>query len=337
MVFENITHRKFNGINVSEHHEFSHEKVFYYEDEETDLKSIIAIHSSSKGPAIGGCRYKLYGSYEEGLVDVLRLSKGMTQKNIAANIPFGGGKAVIFAHTDKSPELLKSFASFLNLLDGLYISAEDIGINLEDIQFIKSHSNYVFDNVDPGPYTAKGIFYSIESVIQYYFKSSLADKKIAIQGAGSVGLRLAHHLADAGALVYINDIDPTKLESIQVKNIHITDNPLTQECDVLAPCAVGGILTPSSILKLKCKIIAGGANNQLLNESIDNALFNQGITFIPDTLINSGGVIGLTKDFLKKTDSQIENELIEISKRVVTLMKLAEFNSTSVLTAMQSL
>ena len=145
-------------------------KVKVYEDEETDLKSIIAIHSSSKGPAIGGCRYKLYGSYEEGLVDVLRLSKGMTQKNIAANIPFGGGKAVIFAQTAKSPELLRSFASFLNLLDGLYISAEDIGINLEDIQFIKSHSNYVFDNVDPGPYTAKGIFYSIESVIQYYFK-----------------------------------------------------------------------------------------------------------------------------------------------------------------------
>ena len=337
MVFEDITHTKFNGIKVSDHHEFSHEQVFYYEDEYIGLKSIIAIHNSSKGPAIGGCRYKHYGSYEEGLSDVLRLSKGMTEKNMSANIPFGGGKAVIFADTVKSSELLKSFASFLNLLDGLYISAEDIGITLEDIQFIKSHSNYVFDNVDPGPYTAKGIFYSIESAIKYYFKSSLVDKKIAIQGAGSVGLRLAHHLVDAGAVVYINDVDLTKLDSIQTNNIYITDDPFSQECDVLAPCAVGGILTPSSILKLKCKIIAGGANNQLLNESIDTALFNLGITFIPDTLINSGGVIGLTKDYLKRTDSQVENELMEISNRVVTLMKLAKLNSTSILTAMQSL
>ena len=186
MIFKDITDLNFNGVNISSHHEFNHEKVYYYEDSKAGLKSLIAIHSSTKGPAIGGCRFRQYDTFDAGLTDVLRLSRGMTDKNNVAQIPFGGGKAVIFKDGIKSEALLTAFADFLNLLEGSYISAEDIGITLEDIQFIKKHSNFVFDNVDPGPFTAKGLFYSIEQAINTHLSENIQGKKIAIQGAGSV-------------------------------------------------------------------------------------------------------------------------------------------------------
>ena len=177
MIFKDITDLNFNGVNISAHHEFSHEKVYYYEDSKAGLKSLIAIHSSIKGPAIGGCRFRQYDTFDAGLTDVLRLSRGMTDKNNVAQIPFGGGKAVIFKDGIKSDALLTAFADFLNLLEGSYISAEDIGITLEDIQFIKKHSNFVFDNVDPGPFTAKGLFYSIEQAINTHLSENIQGTK----------------------------------------------------------------------------------------------------------------------------------------------------------------
>src|SRR6056300_1100589 len=224
----------------------------------------------------------------------------MTDKNNVANIPFGGGKAIIFSQGNKSKDMLRSFASFLNLLKGSYISAEDIGISLEDIRFIKNHTDYVFDNVDPGPFTAKGLFYSIEQAIEIYFSEDLKDKKIAIQGAGSVGKRLAEYLASSGAQVFISDIDQSKLDEFNNKNIICVDDAFSIECDLFSPCAVGAIFAKESIYNLNCKIIAGGANNQLLDGTIANELDQMGIVFIPDVLINSGGVIGLTKDFLNR-------------------------------------
>ena len=334
MIFKDITDINFNGIDISSHHEFCHEKVYYYEDQNVGLKSLIAIHNSVKGPAIGGCRFKEYDSFGAGLTDVLRLSKGMTDKNNAAQIPFGGGKAVIFKHGDKSQSLLKSFAAFLNNLKGSYISAEDIGITLEDIKFVKKYSDYVFDNVDPGPYTAKGLFYSIEQAINIYFSEDLQNKKIAIQGAGSVGKKLAEHLANSGAQVYISDIDRSKLDSIENNNITPIDDALSFECDLFSPCAIGAIFTKSSINNLKCKIIAGGANNQLLDASIAKDLHDIGIVFIPDILINSGGVIGLTKDLLHRDEAQTEMALKDIAKRVKGLMISSKENSISILEAL---
>ena len=150
MKFLDITATLFNGVQASTHIEFDHEKIFYCEDDVAGLKSIIAIHSSKLGPAIGGCRFRHYQTYEEGLTDVLRLSRGMTEKNKAADIPFGGGKAIIFSDQPKSTELLIAFAAFLNQLEGIYYSAEDMGISLEDIKLVGKHTPYVFDNVDPG-------------------------------------------------------------------------------------------------------------------------------------------------------------------------------------------
>jgi glutamate dehydrogenase/leucine dehydrogenase len=332
-----ITDTLFNGIDASKHIEFDHEKIFYCEDEISGLKSIIAIHSSKSGPAIGGCRFRQYETYEEGLTDVLRLSRGMTEKNNAADIPFGGGKAIIFNDQPKTTGLLTAFASFLNHLEGIYYSAEDMGISLEDIKLVGKHTPYVFDNVDPGSYTAKGIFYSIQSALKFYLQKDIKDSVISLQGAGSVGSQLANLLAEMGARIYIQDIDQDKLKKLSASNIHIVKNALTQESDLLSPCAVGGIFTESSIQNLGCKIIAGGANNQLLTSSIDSDLYKKGIHYIPDVLINSGGVIGLTKDILKRNDLQIEEDLKLIGKRSLDFMSFAKENNMSVLEAMNSL
>ena len=337
MKFLEITDTLFNGVQASTHIEFDHEKIFYCEDGISGLKSIIAIHSSKSGPAIGGCRFRHYETYEEGLTDVLRLSRGMTQKNNAADIPFGGGKAIIFSDKPKSTELLVAFASFLNQLEGIYYSAEDMGISLEDIQLVGKHTPYVFDNVDPGSYTAKGIFYSIQVALKFYLQKDIKDSIISLQGAGSVGSQLAKLLADMGATIYVQDIDQVKLQQLSAENIHIVEDALTQECDLLSPCAVGGIFTESSIQNLGCKIIAGGANNQLLNPTIDSHLHKKGIRYIPDVLINSGGVIGLTKDILKRNDLQIEDDLKLIGKRALDSMSFAKANNMSVLDAIDGL
>ncbi|MDA9079361.1 amino acid dehydrogenase [Gammaproteobacteria bacterium] len=337
MKFLDITDTLFNGVQASSHIEFDHEKIFYCEDDISGLKSIIAIHSSKSGPAIGGCRFRQYQTYEEGLTDVLRLSRGMTEKNNAADIPFGGGKAIIFSDKPKSTELLVAFASFLNQLEGIYYSAEDMGISLEDIQLVGKHTPYVFDNVDPGSYTAKGIFYSIQVALKFYLQKDIKDSIISLQGAGSVGSELAKLLGDMGATIYVQDIDQVKLQQLSTENIHIVEDALTQECDLLSPCAVGGIFTESSIQNLGCKIIAGGANNQLLNPTIDSHLHKKGIRYIPDVLINSGGVIGLTKDILKRNDLQIEDDLKLIGKRALDSMSFAKANNMSVLEAIDGL
>jgi len=337
MKFLDITDTLFNGVQASSHIEFDHEKIFYCEDDISGLKSIIAIHSSKSGPAIGGCRFRQYQTYEEGLTDVLRLSRGMTEKNNAADIPFGGGKAIIFSDKPKSTELLVAFAAFLNQLEGIYYSAEDMGISLEDIQLVGKHTPYVFDNVDPGSYTAKGIFYSIQVALKFYLQKDIKDSIISLQGAGSVGSELAKLLGDMGATIYVQDIDQVKLQQLSTENIHIVEDALTQECDLLSPCAVGGIFTESSIQNLGCKIIAGGANNQLLNPTIDSHLHKKGIRYIPDVLINSGGVIGLTKDILKRNDLQIEDDLKLIGKRALDSMSFAKANNMSVLEAIDGL
>ena len=337
MKFLDITDTLFNGVQASSHIEFDHEKIFYCQDDISGLKSIIAIHSSKSGPAIGGCRFRQYQTYEEGLTDVLRLSRGMTEKNNAADIPFGGGKAIIFSDKPKSTELLVAFASFLNQLEGIYYSAEDMGISLEDIQLVGKHTPYVFDNVDPGSYTAKGIFYSIQVALKFYLQKDIKDSIISLQGAGSVGSELAKLLGDMGATIYVQDIDQVKLQQLSTENIHIVEDALTQECDLLSPCAVGGIFTESSIQNLGCKIIAGGANNQLLNPTIDSHLHKKGIRYIPDVLINSGGVIGLTKDILKRNDLQIEDDLKLIGKRALDSMSFAKANNMSVLEAIDGL
>ncbi len=261
----------------------------------------------------------------------------MTHKNNVAQIPFGGGKAIIFKETNKSNHLLKSYANFLNLLEGQYISAEDIGISLEDIRFIKKYTEFVFDNIDPGPYTARGIYYVIREAIDFCFSESLTDKKISIQGAGSVGKKLAEHLANDGAKIFISDIDKSKLENIDNPNIQCIDDAFSFECDVFSPCALGAVFDKSSIKSLNCKIIAGGANNQLQDSSIAADLHHRGIIYIPDILINSGGAIGLTKDLMKRNEVETESDLMNIAYRVRECLTESQEKSISPLDTMKEL
>lgn len=321
MIFEEISNKQINGTAVNNHPEFNHEKVFYYEDLSLNLKSIVAIHSTKAGPAMGGCRFKTYDNFSDGLNDVLRLSRGMTEKNIAANVPFGGGKAIIFANNvKKTPDLFKSFGNFLNLIKGEYISAEDIGITLEDIQLVSQFTPHVFSNVDPSPYTAKGIFYSIEHVLNL-FNRSLDKSSIAIQGAGNVGLKLAKLLLDQGSRVIVADTDSNKLVQAQKLGCQVSEDIFLERVDVFSPCAIGGILNKTNISKLVTNFIIGGANNQLLNPEMDKLISAKNIIYIPDAMINAGGVIGLTKDVLKRDEDAIDIELREIAIRVGALLK----------------
>lgn len=329
MIFQEISNHSFDGLTVNSHPEFQHEKVYLYEDSAINMRSIVAIHSTKLGPAIGGCRFQNYNNFLDGLNDVLRLSRGMTEKNIAANLPFGGGKAVIFANNiQKTDELLKSFADFLNLIGGDYLSAEDIGISLEDIKTVGRFSRHVFDNVDPSSYTAKGIFYAIERVLTTH-DTSLKNAIIGIQGAGNVGLKLANLLLEQGSSVYISDTNQDKLSRATRLGCINSNDIFSEKIDVFSPCAVGGILNEENISKLKAKFIIGGANNQLLNPKSDLLLHNKNIIYIPDAMINAGGVIGLTKDVLNRNEEDLDQELRSIGTRVESLLRRAnELNTT---------
>jgi len=329
MIFQEISNQSFDGLRVSSHPEFQHEKVYLYEDSDTNIRSIVAIHSTKLGPAIGGCRFQNYSNFLDGLNDVLRLSRGMTEKNIAANVPFGGGKAIIFANNiQKTDKLLKSFADFLNLIGGDYLSAEDIGITLEDIQTVGKFSRHVFDNVDPSSYTAKGIFYAIEKVLTTH-NTPLKNATIGIQGAGNVGLKLANLLLGQGSCVYISDTNQDKLFEAKKLGCIVSNDIFSEKIDVFSPCAVGGILNEINISKLKAKYVIGGANNQLLTPKSDLLLHNKNIIYVPDAMINAGGVIGLTKDVLNRTEEDLDQELRSIGTRVESLLKRAnELNST---------
>ena len=329
MIFEEISDNTFDGLLVREHSEYNHEKVYYYEDPNVSLKSLVAIHSTKYGPAIGGCRFKNYDNFLDGLNDVLRLSRGMTEKNIAADVPFGGGKAIIFANDiKKSHDLLKSFANFLNLIKGEYISAEDIGITLEDIQFVGQFTDHVFNNVDPSSYTAKGIFYTIKEVLAMH-NIPLSTATVGIQGAGNVGLKLSTLLLKEGVKTYISDTDQHKLKNAQEEGCIISDDIFLEEMHVFAPCAVGGILDELNISKLSAAFIIGGANNQLLNPGMDKLLSNKNIIYIPDAMINAGGVIGLTKDILNRNEDEVDHELRAIAKRVCELLKRSSMMNRS--------
>tara|TARA_B100000029_G_scaffold516572_1_gene631319 strand:+ start:9481 stop:10509 length:1029 start_codon:yes stop_codon:yes gene_type:complete len=325
-----ITDIEFNGVKVDSLKEFQHEKILVCEDKKCNFLSIIAIHSTETGPAIGGCRYKEYDSYEEGLKDVLLLSQSMTLKNNIVNVPFGGGKAIIFKNKTNIEfnSKLKIFAKFLNYLNGKYLSAEDIGVTLKDIHYISKYTDFVLDNVDPGPYTAKGIFYSIKHIANDFLNKDLSSTSILVQGAGSVGLNLSKYLLEHNSKVFIIDHDKNKedkairLGCIKAKNIFI------KNVDVLSPCATGRLLNAESIPRLKCKAIVGGANNQLSNNADADLLLKQEILYIPDFLINSGGVLGLTKDLLSKNDDVIEQDLMNIGKLVSKV--IIEANDLSV-------
>ncbi|MCH8305665.1 MAG: Glu/Leu/Phe/Val dehydrogenase [Candidatus Marinimicrobia bacterium] len=284
-----------------------HEQVVFSNDPITGLKAIIAIHDTTLGPALGGCRMWNYKKESDALRDVLRLSKGMTYKAAVAGLDLGGGKSVIIgdSKTMKNEYLFRSFGRFVQGLGGRYITAEDVGTSVSDMEWVRRETKYVTGisralggSGDPSPVTALGTFTGMKACVNRVFGSdSLKDRKIAIQGIGHVGAHLVDLLHKAGAKLYISDIDEEKLKPVAKKyGCKVVNNDKIYELDVdiFAPCAMGGIINDETIPKLKCAIIAGAANNQLEKEKKHGKdLLDKGILYAPDYVINAGGLINV--------------------------------------------
>lgn len=284
-----------------------HEQLVYFNDEESGLKAFIAVHNTVLGPGAGGCRMWPYENEMDALNDALRLSRGMSYKNAMAGLPLGGGKAVIIANskTDKSEELFKAFGRCVQKMDGKYITAEDVGMTTEDMMIIASETDYIAGlphgdhaSGDPSPFTARGVYNGIRAAVKYKLgKDSLEGLTVAVQGVGHVGLYLCENLHRDGAKIIVSDIIQEHLDEAVHKydaTIISPDDILSVECDVLSPCALGAILNDDTIPNLKSTIVAGGANNQLANDSHGVRLMDRGILYAPDYVINAGGIINVS-------------------------------------------
>ena len=280
-----------------------HESVQAFHDEETGLKAIIAIHSTARGPAAGGCRMWPYPSAEAALEDVLRLSRAMSYKNAMADLDLGGGKSVIIgdSRTSKSPELFRAFGRAVEAVGGRYWAAEDVGTSPADMIHARSQTRFVAGldghraaSGDPSPVTAEGVFRGIGVAAKRAFGGGGLDGlTVAIQGVGHVGGFLAHKLHAAGARLIIADVNTPALEVVA----HATGAKVVQpdtifdaEADVFAPCALGGAISTATLGRLKVKVIAGGANNQIVSSEVGRAVFERGLIYAPDYVINGGGI-----------------------------------------------
>lgn len=287
--------------------QMGHERVLLCSNPEVGLKAIIAVHSTALGPGLGGVRMWPFESFEEALVDALRLSRGMTYKAAAAGLNLGGGKAVIIGDPkkDKSEALFRAFGRYVESLDGLYITAEDVGTDMEDMEVILTESRWVTGKSparggsgDPSSVTAHGVLQGMKAAARKKFgEPSFAGRVVAIQGLGSVGYHLAEYLAAEGAKLLGCDIDQSAVtrasKELGLEPVAL-DQILETECDILAPCALGAVLNHQSIPRLRCAIVAGAANNQLADEERDGkALFERGILYAPDFMINAGGLINV--------------------------------------------
>jgi len=321
----------------------NHEQVVFCADEATGLKAIIAVHSTALGPAAGGTRFWDYAAVhrgaapldvaelrgeEDAIYDVLRLSRGMSFKNAMAGLRLGGGKSVIIGNPKQigNSALMRAFGMYINRLGGSYYAAEDVGTSpamlaaaAEKTAYVCGLENVEFGTGDPSPHTALGVFSGIQAAAKYRLgKDTLTGVKVAVQGVGNVGRALVGHLLKAGAVVSITDIVSTNIESckelgevdvVPLANIHALD------CDVFAPCALGGGLNSKTIPEIKASIVAGAANNQLEREGIeDEALRQRGILYAPDYVINAGGIISV--------ESEVYREHLDEAARLEKVLRI---------------
>lgn len=315
-----------------------HEEIIYCHDKTVGLKAIIAIHNTSLGPALGGTRMWDYKHEDDALIDVLRLSKGMTYKAAAAGLNLGGGKAVIMGNpkTQKTEGLFRAFGQFVNSLNGRYITAEDVGTGVADMEYVYMETPWVTGipkdfggSGDPSPYTAHGVLMGIKASAKFKLGTDdLKGMKVAVQGLGNVGTHLVKYLSQEGAKVIVADIDQDKVkkhvEAYKAESASV-DQILFSECDILAPCALGAIVNDQSITKIKAKVIAGGANNQLAESRHGDQLRELGILYAPDFVINAGGLMNVFVELegyspdraFDKTRKVYDNcmQVFEISKR----------------------
>lgn len=310
-------------------------------DSASGLMAIVAIHDTRLGPSLGGCRFIHYDTEEHAIVDALRLARGMTFKAAITGLPLGGGKSVVMrpkGEFDRSA-LFRAFGKFVNDLGGHYITAEDSGTSIEDMEIIRTMTKHVTGvkpehggSGDPSPYTALGVRRGLEACVKFVFgRDSIADMSVAVQGIGHVGYHLCKELHALGAKLTVADVDPLKSERAQREfgaEIVPLDAIFGAECDVLAPCALGSALNDETIPQLKCKIVAGAANNQLAEPRHGDDLMQRGIVYAPDYAINAGGLINVATEIEGYDEAksrakvmQIYDTIYEIAERAKAAMK----------------
>lgn len=299
-----------------------HEHVSFCRDPESNLTAIIAVHSTALGPAVGGCRMWTYESDTAAITDALRLSRGMTYKNAMAGLNFGGGKAVIMAdsRTDKTPELFKSFGHFMNRLNGSYITAEDVGITPADMAIVNTVTEHVSGlegkSGDPSPLTARGCWQGIKAAVKHHMNlDSLAGLSVAVQGVGHVGYYLCQLLHEDGVNLVVSDVNQDSLDRVQAEfnaTVVSINEIYDADVDVYSPCALGATINDQTIDRLKCKIVAGAANNQLAEDYHGQALLDRSILYAPDYVINAGGIINISLEAGDYVRSEAEQKVDNI-------------------------
>jgi len=313
-----------------------HEEVVFHDDPTTNLRAIIAIHSTALGPAAGGCRMWPYGSSTDAVTDVLRLSRGMSYKNALAGLAFGGGKAVIMANATapKSAALFEAYGRLVDSLGGRYITAEDVGTNTADMESVARQTRYVSGlprqsgdvGGDPGPKTALGVYLGIKAAAKFRFgRADLQEVTIALQGVGGVGYHLARLLAADGARLLVADVRAAASERVADEfgaTVVAVESILAQEAQVFSPCALGGILNAQSIRQLKAKVVAGAANNQLAHDRDGAALYAAGVLYAPDYVINAGGIINVYHEYYgTSSESQVSAAIALIPGRLAEIFE----------------
>ncbi|MFC6040089.1 Leu/Phe/Val dehydrogenase [Paenisporosarcina macmurdoensis] len=324
-----------------------HEQVVFCNDPATGLRAIIAIHSTTLGPALGGCRMQPYNSIDEALEDALRLSRGMSYKCAAADVDFGGGKAVIIGdpNTDKTPELFRAFGQFVNSLGGRFFTGTDMGTSMDDFIHSMKETNCIVGlpaayggGGDSSIPTAAGVLYGLKATNQILFGTDdLGGVTYAIQGLGKVGFKVASGLLEEGAELYVTDISQESLRAIEAKaatsagtvKIVASEDIYSQQADIFVPCALGGIINDFTIDQFKVKAIAGSANNQLLDESHGRKLQQRGILYAPDYIINSGGLIQVADELYGINQERVLAKTKHIYDAILEVYKMSELSGIS--------
>ena len=317
---------------------YDYEQLLFCQDKQSGLKAIIAIHDTTLGPALGGTRMWTYASEEDAIEDALRLSRGMTYKNAAAGLNLGGGKTVIIGdpRKDKNEEMFRAFGRYIQGLNGRYITAEDVGTTVEDMDLIHEETDFVTgispafgSSGNPSPVTAYGVYRGMKAAAKEAFGTdSLEGKVVAVQGVGNVSYNLCRHLHEEGAKLIVTDINKESVaravESFGATAVN-PDEIYGVECDIYAPCALGAVINDQTINQIRAKVIAGAANNQLKETVHGDQIHEKGIIYGPDYVINAGGVINVADELLgynreralKKVETVYDTieRVIEIAKR----------------------
>jgi len=316
-----------------------HEKVFIGHEPVIGYRGIIAIHSTARGPAVGGTRLWNYTTEDEALTDALRLSRGMTYKNALAALPLGGGKAVVIGDNKSLDReaIFTAHGRFVEALGGDFVTAEDVGTSPSDMEIVRRETSHVAGLLsgtgDPSPYTARGVFRAIQAAAKHVWKSEeLSGVTVALQGCGNVGYHLAKNLHTAGAKLIVSDIDTRKIRPLVEEFDAVvveTEEIIGVGADIFAPCALGGVINDRSIPQLRAQIVAGAANNQLLEDRHGEMLKERGILYVPDYAANSGGVFSGCVELLGWKAEYVSKKVDEIYNTVLSILELAAAENIS--------